>query len=251
MQSEGSANRVVFWDFDGTLARRRGMWSGALVDALALLGPTTVTAEDLKPGLADGFPWHRPDEVVEVTDATGWWQRLAPVLVRAYRAAGVPAKSAHAAAARVATQFYRADAWELIDGATAALGLTRENGYRNVILSNHGPELAELVAALGLDRWIDLVITSALVGAEKPNPRIFRHALRVSDAGSDCWMVGDNPAADVQGARAVGIRAILADGAYADARGVTVVEAAHQIVGRSGSSSGPGHVRMRDGIADA
>lgn len=42
-------------------------------------------------------------------------------------------------------------------------------------------------------------------------------------------MVGDNPVADVQGARAAGIRAILADGAYADSVGVTVLEAARLI----------------------
>lgn len=228
-------NRVVLWDFDGTLARRDGMWAGALVDALALLGPTTVTVEDLKPGLKDGFPWHRPDRILEVTDAAGWWQRLTPMLTRAYETAGVPTESARAAVSRVATQFYRIDAWELINGATAALDLTLSHGYANVIVSNHAPELGELVSALGLDRWIDRVITSALVGAEKPNPRIFRHALQITGAGADCWMVGDNPIADIQGAQRAGIRAILADGAYADARGVTVLQAAQQIVSAPGS----------------
>ncbi len=42
-------------------------------------------------------------------------------------------------------------------------------------------------------------------------------------------MVGDNPIADVQGARAVGIRSILTDGTYPDSTGVTVLAAAQAI----------------------
>lgn len=236
-QVNGVGDRVVFWDFDGTLARREQRWAGALLDALALIGPTSITAgitaDELRPGLADGFPWHRPDEIVGPTDAATWWQRLTPVLVGAYEAAGVPSELAVAAASGVAGQFYRLDAWELIDGAVAALELTHDHGFRNVILSNHAPELPELVTALGLDPLVDRVITSALIGVEKPNPRIFRYAIEISGAGPDCWMVGDNPIADVQGAQAVGIRAILADGAYSDARGVTVLQAARQLTGVS------------------
>jgi len=44
-------------------------------------------------------------------------------------------------------------------------------------------------------------------------------------------VVGDDPVADVQGARAAGLRAIHADGAYADPVGVSVLLAAHAIVG--------------------
>lgn len=234
--NERVGRKVVFWDFDGTLARRAGMWSAALADAVALLWSDPVRAEDLKPYLRDRFPWHRPDVVVDPSDAASWWQRLTPVLVEAYLAVGVPPEVAVDAAARVGGQYYRVDAWELIDGATEALALTRQYGYRNVILSNHAPELPQLVAALGLD--VDLVITSAMVGAEKPNPRIFAHALQISDAGPERWMVGDNPVADIDGARAVGIRAILADGAYPDSRGVTVLEAARQITVGPGSRTG-------------
>lgn len=145
----------------------------------------------------------------------------------------VPRDIAADAADRVAAEFYRVDAWELIPGAADALQITRAVGYENVILSNHGPELPHLVEALGLSRWIALTISSAAVGAEKPHPRIFQYALAATQAGSDTWMVGDNPVADVSGAREAGIRAILADGIYEDSEGVTVLHAAQEI----GSSS--------------
>lgn len=77
----------------------------------------------------------------------------------------------------------------------------------------------------------DLTITSATVGAEKPNPVIFRYAIHTAGAApANSWMIGDNPIADVEGARMAGLSAILADGIYADAIGVTVLQAAEQIV---------------------
>ena len=92
----------------------------------------------------------------------------------------------------------------------AALTRTHSAGYRNVIGSNHAPELPSLVRDLGLDPLIDTTITSATVGAEKPNPAFFRHALEsTGDEVATSWTVGDNPAADIAGADAAGLRAVL------------------------------------------
>lgn len=227
---------VVFWDFDGTLARRDDLWAGALLDALTVVDPkANVTLDRLRPGLSTGFPWHTPDEVVDARTPDGWWWSLRPTFLAAYHGAGVHPSTARAAADRVREEFYRQDAWELIDGSLEALSTTRSAGYRNVILSNHGPELPQLVEALGLADFVDLTITSAAVGAEKPNPRIFEFALAKVGvhAHSDVWMVGDNPIADVEGAERLGIRAILADGAGPGSRGRTVLSAAEHIASES------------------
>lgn len=230
----GSA-RVVFWDFDGTLARRRGLWLGAVQDALTAVAPgREVALDQLRAPLSHGFPWHSPEIVVPPRSSEQWWAALRPVFLNAYEAVGVPLDIAEEAADRIAAEFYRVDAWELIPGAVQAIQITGAAGYENVILSNHGPELPQLVEALGVSRWIASTISSAAVGAEKPHPRIFEYALAATQAGPDTWMVGDNPIADISGARQAGIRAILADGIYEDAVGVTVLQAAQQI--RSSSS---------------
>ena len=234
-------NRVVFWDFDGTLARRHGMWSGALLDALRLVEPsTTVTAELLSPHLSSGFPWHTPDVARARQSPEQWWASLTPTIVGAYAGAGVGAEHAASAAAHVPAAFYRTDAWTLVEGAADALGVTRDAGYRNVILSNHPPELPTLVDALGLSPLVDDTITSASVGAEKPHRAIFDYAMRSArvTVDDDLWMVGDNPVADVQGAGAAGIRSMLADGAHPDSTGVTILAAAQEI---AASSFGSGH----------
>lgn len=221
----------MFWDFDGTLALRDGRWAGAVVDALRRVDPTiTTTASDLRPYLKSGFPWHRPEIVTNPMPAQGWWDRLKPTILAACTAAAIPVDIATTAAKLLPEEFYRLDAWELIADALAALTYTRIAGYRNVILSNHGPELPRLVIQLGLDDHVELTITSATVGAEKPNPAIFNYAISVTGASpAHSWMIGDNPIADVQGARQAGLSAVLADGAYPDAISVTIFQAAEHV----------------------
>jgi len=69
--------------------------------------------------------------------------------------------------------------------------------------------LPAIVAGLGLDALVEVTVTSAAIGFEKPNPAAFEHVLRECGRPGRVWMVGDNPAADVAGAEALGIPAIL------------------------------------------
>jgi HAD superfamily hydrolase (TIGR01509 family) len=58
----------------------------------------------------------------------------------------------------------------------------------------------------------DVVVDSATTGAAKPDPAIFRHALsRLGVAAGRALYVGDDPANDLDGARAAGIDAVLID----------------------------------------
>ena len=78
-----------------------------------------------------------------------------------------------------------------------------------MVLSNHVPELEDIVTGVGLRGHFEAVLTSALMGYEKPHPEAFRMALREAGSPEQVWMVGDNPVADVQGAESLGIPAIL------------------------------------------
>lgn len=80
------------------------------------------------------------------------------------------------------------------------------------ILSNWGWHLPELCASLGLDRYFDFIVTSARVGAAKPNARIFRHALEMCGCEpARALHAGDSLVADVRGAEAVGMTGVLLD----------------------------------------
>jgi putative hydrolase of the HAD superfamily len=99
--------------------------------------------------------------------------------------------------------------WQLFDDAVPALTALTAAGWTNAILSNHVPELADLVSGIGLAAHVDRVFTSALVGFDKPNPGFFHHVARVYGDPDAVWMVGDNAVADVAGAEAFGYQAIL------------------------------------------
>ena len=63
-------------------------------------------------------------------------------------------------------------------------------------------------AAAGWRRLLDGVVTSAAVGARKPDPAIFAAALELAGCDpAEALHVGDTPAEDVAGARAAGIEA--------------------------------------------
>jgi putative hydrolase of the HAD superfamily len=96
--------------------------------------------------------------------------------------------------------------------AAPALAELRALGVRLVCVSNWDYSLPDVLARVGLADELDGVVTSAAVGARKPDPRLFEAALEVAGCAADeALHVGDTPTEDVEGAKAAGIRALLID----------------------------------------
>jgi putative hydrolase of the HAD superfamily len=128
-ESMGSG-RVVFWDFDGTLAYRFGMWRGCLVSALGRVDPShALTHDAVGRGLQSGFPWHEPERGhLEMSTTELWWGALLPLFVRAYEQAGVSASTAAQAAALVAEVYVDPTHWAVFDDVRPALERLRNGG---------------------------------------------------------------------------------------------------------------------------
>jgi putative hydrolase of the HAD superfamily len=91
-----------------------------------------------------------------------------------------------------------------------ALTAARERGQRLVVVSNWDVSLHGVLHRLGIDRFLDGVLTSAEVGVRKPAPAIFEAALGlVGGDAEEAVHVGDSPDEDVAGARAAGIEPVL------------------------------------------
>jgi putative hydrolase of the HAD superfamily len=86
----------------------------------------------------------------------------------------------------------------------------RGEGVRTVVISNSEGGLAELLAQIGIADAFEHVIDSGRLGIEKPDPRIFAHALALLEVAPETRAVhiGDSWSADVAGALAAGWRAI-------------------------------------------
>ena len=92
------------------------------------------------------------------------------------------------------------------------LAALRGRGLQLAVVSNSDGTIEELMHTLHLSALFDVVIDSHVVGYEKPDPRIFHHALRETNAAPETTLhVGDLYHADVVGARAAGIHALLLD----------------------------------------
>jgi FMN phosphatase YigB (HAD superfamily) len=205
-------NRVILWDFDGTLARRPGMWRGCLVETLDEHAPGHgIDPEELRPFLRDGFPWDSPEAPhPELCEPDAWWAHVEVLLAAAYAGAGVEAGHAAELAGHVRARYVDPSrVWELFPDTKPVLERLSEQGWRHVVLSNHVPELPAIAEGLGLAPLVDHIVTSAATGYEKPHPEAFRVALELCGKPEEVWMVGDNPTADVAGAEAVGIQAVL------------------------------------------
>jgi putative hydrolase of the HAD superfamily len=98
------------------------------------------------------------------------------------------------------------------EDAAPALADLRAHGLRLVCVSNWDYALSEVLERVGLRPLLDGVVTSAAVGARKPDPRVFHEALRAAGCRtSEALHVGDSSEEDVAGAKAAGIRALLLD----------------------------------------
>ncbi len=203
---------IIFWDFEGTLVDRPGRWRSALMEVLDTNEPEhQVEMEQIRPYLRNGFPWNRPEEPhTYLTTSEEWWSETNQIFTNAYQRVGFNRKRAEELSSLVRNAFVNPDRFIIYEDTIPALVYLTEKGWKHVILSNHVPELSEIVKSIGLSPYINYCITSGVTGYEKPNPKAFQNALELVGYPKQVWMVGDNLEADVRGAVSIGLPAILA-----------------------------------------
>lgn len=99
----------------------------------------------------------------------------------------------------------------LIDGARALVDYLLGRGYRLSMCSNGFHEVQyRKLAACGLQSAFQNVILSEDAGVNKPDPRYFDYAFRISRANpASTIMIGDNPLTDIIGAHTYGLDTIF------------------------------------------
>jgi putative hydrolase of the HAD superfamily len=95
-------------------------------------------------------------------------------------------------------------------GLIETLSALQTQGMRLGIVTNgevlfQAPKITQLM----ISQYLSTVVISEAVQVQKPDPRIFMHALaEIGCRAADTWFVGDDPVNDVMGAAAPGFRAI-------------------------------------------
>jgi len=198
--------RAVFFDAGGTLvhpdygrvadALRRTVGRAPTPEALAgaeYAGRSAVEAAMADdPALTDGSRWQ--------LHFTGALASLGFSLVEMLRA-GPEIRAEHE----------KANLWTVAQpGAAEGLAALRRLGLVVGCISNSDGTVARLLAQVGFAGLLDPIVDSGAVGVEKPDPEIFRSALRRAGVeAADAMYVGDLYPVDVVGARAAGLEPVL------------------------------------------
>jgi putative hydrolase of the HAD superfamily len=133
------------------------------------------------------------------------------------RGMGGDAEGARACAEDLVRAWELHERFTLYDDALPALAALREHELKIGLVSNGSRDLEEFVVHHALD--VDCAIGSRAFGRTKPHPEIFRRALALLDVEpEEAAMIGDSYEDDIEGARALGLKAFLLDrdGRYPD-----------------------------------
>ena len=136
---------------------------------------------------------------------------------RIIRGLGGDGESARACAVEMTRAWEHSHNFELYDDALPVLEDLRARDLKIGLISNTSRDLHAFVEHHGLT--VDAAITSRSHGKTKPHPTIFLAALGSLEVEPEAAaMVGDSPEDDLEGARALGMRAFLIDreGRYPD-----------------------------------
>jgi putative hydrolase of the HAD superfamily len=131
-----------------------------------------------------------------------------------------------------------------VDGTRDMLEGLRDAGLRLAVVSNADGRVASYLEAAGLADAFEFILDSAIVGIEKPDPRIFQLACeKLGVEPHQTVYVGDIYEVDVLGARAAGIRAILLSDEPRDGAtcipGILDLPAALGLIHAAGPGAGP------------
>lgn len=100
--------------------------------------------------------------------------------------------------------------YQLLPGTAPTLKRLRLQGWSLGVVTN-GPAALQRgkVEWLALEELVDTVVISGEESVAKPDPEIFALAVkRLGGEAESGWMIGDNPVADIGGARQAGLRSI-------------------------------------------
>jgi HAD superfamily hydrolase (TIGR01662 family) len=197
--------RAVLFDVDFTLARpgpelgpegyvRAGERHGLRLDSTRYEAARDAALVDLR-----RHPELEHDDEI--------WFRFTEQIVRGM---GGDADSAYDCAVEITRGWERHENFDLYDDVPAVVAQLREAGLRVGLVSNSARDVREFARHHGLE--VDAGISSFHHGRTKPHPSIFRAVLDLLEVEpAEAVMVGDTIADDIEGALALGMRAILLD----------------------------------------
>jgi len=209
--------RAVFFDWFNTLANYEPAREELQSQALQEFG-ISVSPQKLFPGLLiadrDYFEENAISPILKRSpeEQSKIWTRYESTLLTE---AGIDIPGNSDTLLRIMTrvqELAQGISFALFDDVLPTLKTLKSQNLTLGLLTNLDRDMNPICHELGIEPYIDFVVTSGEVGADKPKPPIFLAALqRAGVSPSEAVHIGDQYKLDIVGARDVGIAPILID----------------------------------------
>jgi putative hydrolase of the HAD superfamily len=200
----GVVLRAVVFDVDFTLARPGPDLGPAGYQAVGLRYGLTLDPSRYEQARATAFAEVKRHP--ELDHDEEMWVLFTERIILAMGGVG----DTYAAAIEMEQRWVQSAHFELYDDALPAIESLRRHGLKIGLLSNSSRDLEEFMQHHGV--FADAVLTSYSHGKTKPHETIFRAILDLLDVDArEAVMIGDTLEEDIEGAQAVGMRAVLLD----------------------------------------
>jgi HAD superfamily hydrolase (TIGR01549 family) len=128
------------------------------------------------------------------------------------RGMGAEGERVRECAVAIERAWARAEHFEIYEDVLPVLDELRLQGISIGLVTNGARDLDEFIDHHGLRERVDAAVSSRTHGRVKPHESIFRAALAELGVEPEAAaMVGDSPEDDIEGARALGMHALLLD----------------------------------------
>lgn len=110
----------------------------------------------------------------------------------------------------------------------------KAQGYKTGLITNCGAAIPKILNNMPFAPLIDVAVFSALIGIQKPDPRIYQLATeKLAVKPQECLYVGDGDSQEVTGAASIGMHPVLIRDLYEDSANV------HRVDCEAGKWQGP------------
>jgi putative hydrolase of the HAD superfamily len=204
--------KAIFFDAVGTLFYLNGTVGGhyALVGREVGLDLDARELERAFHAAWNKMPQRAAIDAPRENDDKGWWRDLVD-LVLDQVAPSLSELDRDNFFENAYEHFAEADVWQLYPEVPDVLEQLQPR-FQLAVISNFDGRLRLILEHLGISTFFRHVFVSSELGADKPDPEIYRHALKFIDLKpNEVLHVGDDPKRDWEAASAAGLSTFRLD----------------------------------------
>lgn len=189
---------AVIFDLDGTLVDTAADLSGAVNRALKAIGRPAVPVEVVKSMIGGGFP-NLVNKALEHSGGPLPADQLGPFVDKA----------------RTDYEAHVADTSTVLPGVMEAMRALHMRGVLMGVCTNKPAAASKkLLAAVGLDKYMPVLVGGDSLPMRKPHPKVAQEVLKRLNTTADSAVVVGDSETDVKLARSVNLPIILVEGGY-------------------------------------